>query len=627
MAAYRSTPIRTLQDLQRFEAEAPLEQRLRATSVHDVFVDAAAAYPEHIALTMLMTGEAGESPRCMSYRSLLDGVTRAANLFTVLGGRDPVVAFLLPNLLETQLTLWGAEIAGQAVPLNFMMRPEALAQLVRASGARILVALGPHAGSDIWSKALAVQALLPWLVLVQVSPPDVPVVDGARGFWTVLMEQPGRQLLQGRPNGGDTVAAWFHTGGTTGEPKLVAQTHRNQLAAAFGGAVLTGLGPEDVTTNGAPLFHVGACIAGSLAPFLVGARVLMMSPEGLRNRAMIRQFWRIVERYRVTVMGAVPTALAAVLDVPVDADISSLRCGVVGAASTPVAVAERFGQVTGKPLLDVLGMTESGGLTAMLSAQAEPVIGCAGWRLPYTEVCVRRVEADGRLGPPCEPREIGMLTVRGPTISPGYRDPSRNEGVFVDGWLHTGDLACTDRLGRLYITGRLKDLIIRSGHNIDPAMIENAFLAHPAVVQAAAVGQPDRYAGEVPVCYVCLRPGTEDVDAEVLRAFVEPLIAERPAWPRHIYIVDALPLTEVGKVYKPELRCDAARRVLSELLADSLRDWQLTEQPGLQVSAGGAQGMEVTVLLRHDDPPLVQAVAAALEGFLFEYRIAVLSPD
>ena len=160
-----------------------------------------------------------------------------------------------------------------------------------------------------------------------------------------------------------------------------------------------------------------------------------------------------------------------------------------------------------------------------------------------------------------------MLFVSGPTVSPGYRDPLQNAGVFTDGGLNTGDLAYFGADDKLFIAGRAKDVIIRSGHNIDPAMVEAAFERCPSVAMAAVVAQPDPYAGELPVAYVTLAPGAVAAEEELM-AFARNHIAERPAWPKHVYIVDALPLTAVEKLYEPALRCDATVRLLKPILSD-----------------------------------------------------------
>lgn len=616
MSTYSSYPLRTLEDIRRFENEMPLEQRIGARSVYDLFADSAAKHGDRTALTMIMTGAEDEAPRQMTHRELLGAITRTANFFHSLAGPRAGVAYLLPNLIETHLTLWAAESAGFAVPINFLLQAEHIAELIQASGAKILVALGPHPALDIWEKAQEVKRLLPELTLVQVGSPEDASADGAVSFAAGIAEQPNDVRNFGEPGRDDEIAAYFHTGGTTGMPKLVAHTHRNQIVSAFGGAALLDLTEQDIVTNGLPLFHVGGCIVSSLSVLMSGANILILSPAGMRNPLMVKNFWKIAERYRATIIGSVPTALAATLEVPLDGDLSSVRFGIVGAAATPRSVAERFTECTGKTLHEILGMTESAGLVCIEPAHAEPVIGSVGMRLPYTDVTVRKLGADGSLGAECAPHEIGVMVVRGPTVTPGYSDPSRNDGTLSPGQINSGDLAYTDEQGRLFIAGRVKDMIIRSGHNIDPVLIEDAILTHPEVLAAGAVSEPDRYAGELPVCYVTLRPGAS-VTADELRAFVEPKITERPAWPKKIYIVDDIPVTGVGKVFKPQLRSDAARRLLREQLATLLDP----DEVEIDVVMGGTRGMEVTIGLPPEHAERRAEVEKLLEGYLFNFKV------
>jgi fatty-acyl-CoA synthase len=286
---------------------------------------------------------------------------------------------------------------------------------------------------------------------------------------------------------------------------------------------------------------------------------------GLRNPQMIKNFWRIAERYRVTVGGAVPTIMSALLDRPVDGDLSSLRINISGSAAAPVAVVEQYEAHTGRTVHEIYGMTECGA-TVSVNPPGARVIGSVGFRIPYIRTAVRRLNSDGSLGEQCLPGEIGALTISGPTVTPGYRNLKDNDDAILRGHLNSGDLAYTDEDGRIYIAGRAKDLIIRSGHNIDQRLIEQVLERHPAVALVAAVGQPDIYAGELPVCYVSLKSGAH-VTPEQPRAFAEPRISERPAWPKQYYPVDQLPTTAVGKVFKPTLRADATRRVVKDAIA------------------------------------------------------------
>jgi fatty-acyl-CoA synthase len=619
VAIFSDHPIRTLADLRQFEAAMSLDKRLPEHSVLDVFIAAAKRQPTRTAITMLMTGAPDEQPRRVNYAQLLGMVRRSANLFHSLGGQRPGVAYMLPSLIETHATLWGAETAGYAVPINFLLQVEHIAALLEASGARILVALGPHPVLDIWQKALQLRERVHGLTLIRVAPPTTPAVEGVIDFHAALAAQPEDQLVFGEPGKDDDVAAYFHTGGTTGTPKLVAHTHRGQLTAAFGGAAIGGYRADDVLTGTFPLFHVAGTIACGLAAFLAGMEVLVMSPGGLRTPAMVQGFWRLVAQYKATLVGGVPTSMGAVLEVPLEgSDISAVRAGITGAALLPPAVGERFRQVTGRNLYEVYGMTEASGLISYDPFAGASTPGSVGWALPYTRVEVRRFGADGRLGDVCETGEVGVIIVRGPHVSPGYRNPEHNAGIFEDGMLNTGDLGYADEQGRLYIAGRSKDLIIRSGHNIDPVMIENAMAEHPAVALAAAVGMPDAYAGELPVCFVMLRAGASVAESE-LHEHAQKTIGERPAWPKHFHIVDAIPTTSVGKIFKPELRCDAAARLVSAVL----REQHQLPDAQVQVSAGGPRGLIVSVTLPTTARAAMPAVTQALAGYLFEARVTV----
>ena len=270
MADFGTDPIKSQSDLMRFETEMSLEARLPEQSILDVFINSAARSPDATAMTMLMTGAPDETARQVSYRDLLGQIRRAANLFAQIGGTAPGVAFMLPALVETHVTLWGAETVGYAVPINFLLQPESIVELLRAAEVKILVAFGPHPQLDIWEKALVIQAQMPELQLVRLSPPGAAADDGIIDFATAMAAQPDDHLTFGAARSGDDLAAYFHTGGTTGLPKLVAHTHRSQLVAAFGGAVMCGYTPDDVLTATFPLFHVAGTIVAGLSGFMAG---------------------------------------------------------------------------------------------------------------------------------------------------------------------------------------------------------------------------------------------------------------------------------------------------------------------------------------------------------------------
>ena len=505
-----SITLTRLGDIDELESRCSFDEASPARTVYDVFTASAARYGDRCALNLVLSGEGSEDTRRVDYRELLGGITRSANLFASLGGENAGVAYLLPSLVETHFVLWGAETSGFAVPLNPLLTSEQIIELVRASGAKIVATVGPALDAQIWEKSVHVKRALPNLSLVCIQPPAHPDVDCV-SFDEAVARHAADRLEFSASKSPDSIVAYFHTGGTTGSPKLVAHTCRNQVCAAFGAAALMGLSETDRVTNGMPLFHVGGTIAGSLAFFMRGAEIVVLSPNGMRNPDMVRRFWNIVDRFGVTVVSAVPTALSAILAVPVTGSLATVRFGFTGSAPIPRSVVERFTALTGKPLHEILGMTESGGVTAVDPTGQQPTAGSVGIRLPYTMVRVRRRYPDGRLGNDCAPGEVGVLFVRGPTVSPGYLEPAQNALVFEAGGLNTGDLAYLSADGKLFIAGRAKDVIIRSGHNIDPSMVEAAFARCPSVATAAVVGQPDPYAGEATrrLCHACARATDE----------------------------------------------------------------------------------------------------------------------
>jgi fatty-acyl-CoA synthase len=295
-------------------------------------------------------------------------------------------------------------------------------------------------------------------------------------------------------------------------------------------------------------------------------------------------------------MSAVPTVYGTLAQVPVDADISTLRLPIVGAAPLPSSVREDFARHTGRRLLEGYGLTEAT-CASTWTRPGEERPGSVGRALPGQQVKAVRIGEDGSWAD-CAPGENGVLAIGGPAVFTGYvTDPdlggprASRDGVVRDGWLNTGDLGSVDADGYVYLAGRAKDLIIRGGHNIDPRVIEEALLRHPTVAAAAAVGRPDRYSGEVPVAYVIpAGPGRFD-EAELL-AWAAVAIGEPAARPKRIYPVDAIPVTEVGKQFKPALTADAAVRAVTEALAAArLADAQTTathEDGRLVVTVTGA---------------------------------------
>jgi fatty-acyl-CoA synthase len=432
----------------------------------------------------------------------------------------------------------------------------------------VLVTLGPMEGSDIWNKVVKVRGQLKQLkAIVQVNGPG-DEANAIYSFDALIAKQPADRLVSGRQIAASDVAAYFHTGGTTGTPKLVRHTHANQVYQAWVCNLMLKALPGRNLLFGMPLFHVGGALTQSLATLSSGCCLVVLSPAGWRNAAAVKNLWRLVERYRPEIFSSVPTVLAAALAVPVgDADVSSLRYSAGGGSAIPVAVGKAVQEKFNIPVLEVYGMTETASVHTIAYADRPIRLGSVGHPVPYSRVRVVKLDAEGRYQRDCASNEIGVVAMAGPGVFSGYLNAEHNKDAFVEpGWVNSGDLGRLDEDGYLWITGRAKDTVIRGGHNIDPAPIEEVFFQHPAVGLAALVGQPDAYAGELPLAYIQLKPGANVAPGE-LEAWVRERTPERAAVPVEIVLIDPMPVTGVGKVFKPQLRWDAAQRVFMRTLA------------------------------------------------------------
>lgn len=571
-------PIRSLDDVRRLE-QVPLAQAVPVRSTYEIFVNSARAFSDRTAITFLRTADPADEPVRMTYAQLLAGIHRTANLLHRLGiGPQDAVGVLLPGCTEYHLALWGGAAAGIVQPLNPLLSVDKLASLLRAGDARVLIAWGAEDDAGYWSKALRLRDEVPGLATilrvapVGESPADRPELPpGVLDFQQEMARERDDALASGRVIAASDIAACFHTGGTTGAPKLARHSHGAQVFTAWACVQLQGLRSDDIAINGYPLFHVAGVLPGSLTCFAAGAQVVIPTTGLFRNREVIANYWRLVERHRSTVLSAVPTVLAALANVPVaGADITSLRYCRTGAAILPPELAARFEKLFGLHVHESLGMTEMAGISTVTPPGVTAPAGCVGFRLPYSQLRIVALDAHGNAtGQDLPAGEPGMVLFRSPNLFSGFVDEAENARAFTsDGWLASGDLGWLDEAGRLHLSGRSKDLIIRSGHNIDPKTIEDALGAHPAVQLCAAVGAPDAYAGELPVAFAALVPGAQATEEELL-AFTAARVDEAPARPRSITIVPALPMTNVGKIYKPELRMLAAVQV-AQALADQV---------------------------------------------------------
>ena len=614
---------RSPEDLEQIEA-VPLEARGLPSSTYELLERAASTWPDRTAVLVLPDAAHWEDPSPKTFAELLAAVRRTANALLALGvTRGQAVVLLSPNCADLVPTILAAQLAGVAAPINQSLGANHVAELLRLAGTRVLVSAGPELDPPTWELAqdLAHRGLVDTLIVLRptgaagAAPAlgDIPGVTVAH--LAELVDDHDATTFHGTPPTASDLASLFHTGGTTGTPKLAAHTHANEVIDAWMIAANEELGTDAVVLAALPLFHVNALVVTLLAPLFKGQQVLWAGPLGYRDVELYGVFWRMVERYRLAAMSAVPTVYAVLAGVPVDADISSLRFAMVGASPLPPAVRSGFEAHTGVSLVEGYGLTEATCASAR-SFPGAPRPGSVGQRLPYQQVRVVEVTESGHR--PLPAGEIGILAISGPTVFPGYVVERTGDGFVLDGlgklvegWLDTGDLARVDAEGFIQLTGRAKDLIIRGGHNIDPAVIEDVLLAHPDVTAAGAVGYPDPHAGEVPVAFVSLVPGAR-VDGPALAAWAADRITEPSAAPRTVTVLASLPVTDVGKPYKLELR----RLATQSAVEDVLREVDGVDSITTSIGNGA-----IDVLVRADGGPAVEAAERRLSRYTMAHRV------
>lgn len=577
----------TIEDKLRIENEALWSERDNPATLYEFLGRTVEKHGTSPAVSFQLLSDPKSSAKTLTWRQLNARVTQAANMLRSLGvdERNPV-AFLLPNANETVVTLLAGAVAGVVNPINPLLDADQVAAILRASNARVLVALKSFPKSNVAQLASTalenapnVKHLLEVDLNRYLTPPKSWIVPFVRpknearhsakvqDFNALADRQPSDEL-KFEDIREDRVAALFHTGGTTGMPKLAQHQYSGIIYNGWCGAQVVLNSRENILCP-LPLFHVFAAHPILMSCIASGSHVVLPTPQGYRGEGVFDNFWKLIERWKISFLTTVPTAAAALMQRPIDADVSSLHTALCGSAPLPVELFNRFEKATGVKILEGYGLTEATCLVSVNPLDGERKVGSVGIPAPYTQVRILECEDDGSVVRECRTGEVGEICVSSPGVLPGrtYVDSEKNVGLYADSeWLRTGDLGKVDEDGYVWITGRAKDLIIRGGHNIDPAIIEEALASHEGIAFVGAIGQPESKLGEIPCAYVELVAGSS-VSTEELMGFAQKRIESAIAKPVHIEILDELPKTAVGKVFKPDLRKRAIKRVFNERLA------------------------------------------------------------
>ena len=573
----------TLADRNAIESESTWEDRELPITTWGMLCNTAEKFGNRPAATFQMFSGPTDPAETLTWAQLRDRTAQTANFFRSLGvGETDVVAYILPNSTETILTYLGGQVAGIVNPINPLLEADQISAILRETGAKVVVTLRAFPKTDVAQKVAQAVAqapdvktvveidLLRYLtglkkLIVPLIRPKNPVTHNAKvvDFTAGVAGQPTTLVFD--DSTADRVGAYFHTGGTTGMPKVAQHRYSGIIYNAWLGNRLL-FEETDVQICPLPLFHVFATIVALGASLGSGAHIVFPTPQGYRGEGVFDNFWKLIERYKITFVITVPTAIAALMQRPVDADISSLKLCFCGSAPLPLELYKRFETAANVTICEGYGLTEATCLVSINPPEGEKRVGSIGYPFPYTSIKILNEGEDGPVQ--AAPNEIGEICVANPGVFPGatYTEADKNKDLYhLDSYLRTGDLGRIDEDGYVWITGRAKDLIIRGGHNIDPAVIEETLAGHEAVAFAGAIGQPDAFAGELPCAYVELVDGAT-VTTDELLSFAADQIQERAAIPKHMEIMDELPKTAVGKIFKPDLRKKAITRVYNAAL-------------------------------------------------------------
>jgi acyl-CoA synthetase (AMP-forming)/AMP-acid ligase II len=480
---------------------------------------------------------AAESGRTLDFAGLQASCRRIGALLGRHGvARGECVAVVMPNGITTVRLLLGAMYSGRAVvPVNLLSQREQMRYVLEHSGCRLVFA------SPEWS-ALVRELLAgaePATTVVEVEP-DGDAVPGEADDGAAGDDAPAAAP-------GD-LALLMYTSGTTGKPKGVMLTHANLAANAHAISREHLLGPEDRVAAVLPLYHINAFAVTMLAPLAHGGSL------AITGRFSAGRFWDVVATHRCTWINVVPTIISYLLEgrTPPPAQLAGIRFCRSASAALPPEHHRAFEAKFGIGIIETMGLTET--VAPAFSNPIDPAarrIGSVG-RASGCEA--RIVDAAGHTLPD---GETGEILIRGPQVTVGYyRNPQATASAFLDDWLRTGDLGRRDTDGFFYVTGRIKELIIKGGENIAPREIDEVLLRHPAVADAAAVGVPDRHYGQEILACVIVRPGPHARDEASLRQELRDFCAThlgRYKTPGHIRFVDELPRGPSGKVQRLKL--------------------------------------------------------------------------
>ena len=491
----------------------------------------AATYPDHRAIVF--------NGRVTTHREFGEITDRVAAGFAATGIQPgDRVGLYAVNSDHFAATYFGILKAGATVvPINLLLNPKEVAYNLKDAGVRAVVYSDPLGGAINEVRTLLPPATMYWCIGTgKSSPSDLS--------WTELATSPG-PVPSVDINPTEDLAAILYTSGTTGYPKGAMLTHANLASNAKSISEALRLVPgEDVLLVVLPMFHAFAATVGMIFPLLNGCTLI---PLAKFDPALVTE---TIHQHGVTIFPAVPSMYNVLLRLP-DSEVArfaSLKFCISGGAALPAEVMRQFEVKFGKYIYEGDGPTECSPCTCVNPIGGERKISSVGRVIP--DVAMKITDDQGH---DVTQGQLGEICVRGPNVMKGYWNrPDDTRESFWGDWFRTGDLGYVDADGYFYIVDRIKDMIIVNGMNVYPRIIEEVLFKHPAIKEAAVVGEPDDLHGEKAVAYVVLKDGATATEADI-RTYCRDHLG-RHEIPRKVRLIDKLPRNAAGKVLKRELR-------------------------------------------------------------------------
>ena len=508
------------------KSSAPVLQTL-----HEQLRLIARQHPQHRAVVF--------AGRTLDYRTFDELSDRCAAGLAAQGvSKGDRVGLYCINSDAFAIAYFGILKAGAAVvPINLLLNPKEVAFILNDAGAKGLIYFEAFA-QQVQGLRSNVQSLR-FTACIGVSKADASDID-----WTQLISHSPSPISHA-PSSLDDLAAILYTSGTTGRPKGAMLSHRNLASNCWSVGIALKLVPgREVFLVVLPMFHAFAATASMLTPLLYGHTIIPLPKFDPELAA------RTIEAEKVSIFMGVPSMFNVLLRLPAEftPKFAPLKYAFSGGAAMPVEIMRQFEARFGKAIYEGDGPTECSPVTCVNPVGGLRKPASVGQPLPMVDMEIR----DDR-GQEVPLGQVGEICVRGPNVMKGYWNlPKETAEAFFGEWFRTGDLGTEDADGYFFIVDRKKDMIIVNGMNVYPRMVEEVLYRHPAVREAAVVGEPSELHGEIPVAFLSLKQGAE-ADAHAIRAFCGESLGRHEV-PRKVFFLPELPKNAAGKIVKRELR-------------------------------------------------------------------------